>query len=358
MTRLIRAVIDRGALQHNLTELRRRASGAKIMAVVKANAYGHGLVDVATTLGAADALAVARLDEALALRQAGISGRVVLLEGVFAQDELAEAIAHRLDIVLHDPAQLALLGASKDAQVVPLWIKLDSGMNRLGFAPDKLGEVRRHISGTAFRTAPLGLMTHLARADETAADWTRGQLARFATSAKGEALPRSIANSAGVLAWPDSHADWVRPGIALYGISPFGKDDAAAHGLRPVMQLLSTVIAIRPVRRGDAVGYGGTWVAPRDSRIAVLAGGYGDGLPRNLAGDARVSIAGQSVPVVGRVSMDMVTVDVTDATGIETGAGAVLWGADAPVEALARCAGTIPYELVCGVSQRVPRELI
>jgi alanine racemase len=358
VTQLIRAIIDTSALRNNLRQIRSRAPGSRVMAVVKANAYGHGLVPTALALSEADAFAVARLDEGLALREAGLRQSIVLLEGVFSREQLAEAAAHGFEIVVHDPLQVALFEEFTDAQRLVVWLKVDTGMNRLGFRPEDFPAVLARVRAARVRPAEIRLMTHLARADERDCPMTRTQLERFESLTQGLGLARSIGNSAGILGWPGGCGQWVRPGLALYGISPFAAESSAAFGLIPVMTLASTVIAVRRVPRGETVGYGGAWSAPRDSQIAIIAGGYGDGLLRSLKTGTPVLVNGRRAPLVGRVAMDMIAVDVTELPEVGVGTRSVLWGRGLEVGEVASHAGTIAYELICGVRARVPRETI
>jgi alanine racemase len=364
LTRLIRALIDTAALRHNLGTIRAYAPGAKVMAVVKANAYGHGLVTTALALADADAFAVARLEEGLALRSAGVRGPIVLLEGVFSAEQLAEAAHHRFELVVHDPLQLKLLEAHRGAERFVIWIKIDTGMNRLGFRPEAFAAALARLRALTVPALELRVMTHLARADELKEKMTGTQLARFQSAlaesgiAEGpQRLATSIGNSAAILGWPNAQGQWIRPGLALYGVSPFPDETAYSHGLKPAMTLETTVLTVRDVKRGETVGYAGAWKAERDSIIAILAAGYGDGLPRHLESGTPVLIADARYELVGRVSMDMIAVDVTGAPKVVTGTKAVIWGEGLPVEEVATHAGTIPYELLCGVSQRVPIEL-
>jgi len=357
VSRLIRAVIDTQALRDNLARIRGVAAGRRVVAVVKANGYGHGSVTVARALAGADALAVARLEEGVALRDAGITRPILLLEGVQDREQLAEAAAREFELVVHDESQLALLEAWRGPHRFALWLKANTGMNRLGFDPAQLAVAHRRLAALAVPAAALRLMTHLARADERGCETTREQLARFAALAAPLGLETSIANSAGIFASPAAHGDWVRPGLALYGVSPFPHETAASLGLAPAMALHSTVIAVRELRAGECVGYGGGWSAPRAARVAVLAAGYADGLLRSLPNGTPVMVGGQRAALVGRVSMDMITVDVTGLAGIEVGSPALLWGPGLPVEELALCANTIPYELLCAVAQRVAFEV-
>jgi alanine racemase len=363
LIRLIRALVDTAALRHNLGTIRAYAPGSRVMAVVKANAYGHGLVSTALALADADALAVARLDEGIALRSAGVRTPIVLLEGIFNAEQLAEAAHHRFELVVHDPLQIKLLEAHRDARRFVVWIKMDTGMNRLGFRPEAFADALARLRALTVPALELRVMTHLARADELAEPMTRAQLAKFEATlisiglTGAQRLATSIGNSAGTLGWPQAHGDWVRPGLALYGVSPFAGESGAKHGLKPVMTLETTVLTVREVKRGETVGYAGAWRAERDSAVAILAAGYGDGLPRHLDNGTPVLIGGARYPLVGRVSMDMIAVDVTGEPKVTVGNKAVIWGEGLPVEEVARHADTIPYELLCGVSQRVPLEL-
>lgn len=364
MIRLLRALVDSAALRHNLGTIRAYAPGAKVMAVVKANAYGHGLVSTALALADADSFAVARLEEGLALRAAGVRAPIVLLEGVFSAEQLAEAAQHGFELVVHDPLQIKLLEAHRGPERFVLWIKMDTGMNRLGFRPEAFADAYSRLRSLTVPALELRAMTHLARADEREQSMTRDQVASFerVLAANGlvdgaDRITTSIGNSAGTLGWPVAHGNWVRPGLALYGVSPFSGETAEKHGLRPVMTLETTVLTVRDVKRGETVGYAGAWRAGRDSSIAILAAGYGDGLPRHLENGTPVLIGGARYPLVGRVSMDMIAVDVTGASKVVTGSKAIIWGPGLPVEEVARHADTIPYELLCGVSQRVPIEL-
>jgi alanine racemase len=364
MLSVIRARIDTGALRHNLATIRARAPHSRVIAVVKANGYGHGLVTVALALdGSTDAFGVARIEEGLQLRAAGISRPIVLLEGVFDAAQLAEAAQARLELVVHDPCQVALLESWRGRHAFTLWLKVDTGMNRLGFRVDQAAAAFARLAALAVPAADVRLLTHLARADEPDEPMTLEQVARFAALravlSRGALPPStSIGNSAGTLAWPEARGDWVRPGLALYGVSPFRGQRGTGLGLRAAMSFESTVIGTRRVLRGESVGYGAAWRASRDSTIAIVAAGYGDGVPRNLASGAAIRVAGHRAELAGRVSMDMLAVDVTDLPPVGIGEPAVLWGPDLPVEDMAERAGTIPYELLCGLRARVPRDVL
>lgn len=357
MSRAACAVVDLSALRHNLRQARRAAPRRQIIAIVKADGYGHGIVPVARTLVEADGLGVACLEEALSLRAAGIDRSIVLLEGFFHADELPAIQLNQLQVVIHHESQLRTLESAQPSSVaVPAWIKLDTGMNRLGFAPDELPRVHRRLSACPAVSSVLGLMTHLANADDAGDDTTPRQLERMQAACADTSLPVSIANSAGILAWPASHADVVRPGIMLYGVSPMLAESGAQRNLRPVMTLRSELISVRQCRAGDAVGYGGDWVCPEDMPVGVVAIGYGDGYPRHAPAGTPVLVNGCRVPLIGRVSMDMICVDLRPLPDAAVGDPVTLWGEGLPAEEIANAAGTIAYELFCGVTARVRKE--
>ena len=357
MKPLIRAIVDTAALRHNLDRVRATAPATRVMAVIKANAYGHGMIPAAKALAQTDGFAVARLDEGLALRAAGLANRILLLEGVFSSAQLEVAAQQRFDLMVHSFEQLAMLEGRAGGEVISAWIKVDTGMNRLGFRLEQFAEAYGRLRRVANVAPDPTLVTHLANADDRRDAKTVQQLQAFASATAGLAGARSIANSAALLAWPETRADWLRPGLVLYGVSPFPSGTGADLGLRPAMTLQTEVIAVKDVRAGESVGYGGAWLAPRDTRMAVVAAGYGDGYPRSVESGTPVLVNGHRAPLIGRVSMDMITVDVTDVRGVAAGDPVVLWGEGVSVEEIARCAGTIPYELICGVSQRVHHEM-
>jgi alanine racemase len=357
VSRLIRAVIDTGALRSNLAVIKRSAPGARVIAVIKANAYGHGLVSTALALAEADAFGVARIEEADALRTAGVSQPIVLLEGVYSAEDLEEAARRRFQPVVHDFRQIELLERYRGAHRCTLWLKVDTGMNRLGFRTEDFPAALARLRALTVPALEIRLMTHLARADESDCPMTREQLDRFHVLSRGLGLVTSIGNSAGIFAWPDGRGDWVRPGISLYGISPFPDKRGADLGLTPVMTLETCVIGVRQAKRGESVGYGGVWRADRDATIAIVAAGYGDGIRRTLPNGTPVLVNGVRAAYAGRVSMDMLAIDVTHVPRVAPGDRVVLWGKELPVEEIATCGGTIGYELVCGVSQRVLVEL-
>jgi alanine racemase len=354
MKPIVSATIDAGALNHNLGRIRQWAPRSHVMAVIKANAYGHGLVCVARALDGADAFAVARVDEGLTLREAGISKRTVLLEGVFDREQLDAAAAAQFELVVHTAEQIELLRQAGPGTPFKVWLKLDTGMNRLGFKGAAFEQALSALSGLARVQSPVNLFTHLASADLPELETTAEQLRLFAGLTGSLPGERSIANSAGMLSFPEAQADWVRPGLLLYGVSPFGGSIGADFGLKPAMTLISHVIALKDLEPGERVGYGGDWMALQPTRLAVAAVGYGDGYPRALASGSPVLINGERAPLAGRVSMDMIGIDATHLSRApKLGDPVVLWGEGLPVEEIAVWADAIPYELLCGISQRV-----
>ena len=344
--------LDLAALRHNLQRLREAAPGSRVMAAIKANGYGHGLERVARSLVDVDALGVACVEEAVSLREAGIQTPITLLEGFFHTDELSLLCQYHLDCVIHHVHQIEVLEKQPLSSRLKVWLKVDSGMHRLGIpATDCIALWQRlnAIKGVEV----IGLMTHLANADNLNDTTTEQQLALFNKSCGELPGKRTIANSAGVLGWPQSHAEGNRPGISLYGVSPMIGGRGEQHGLRPVMTLRSELIAVNHLKQGDAIGYGGSWHCPEDMAVGVVAVGYGDGYPRHAESGTPVLINGQRVPLVGRVSMDMISVDLRSLPEAKIGDEVVLWGEGLPVEEIAERAATIPYELLCGVTGRV-----
>ena len=334
--------------------MRKLAPNSRVLAVIKANAYGHGIVTAARVLAGADAFAVARLEEAVTLREAGIDARIVLLEGVQGPAELALAAEHRLEPFVHQPEQVLMLEGWGGAHRFRAWLKVDSGMGRLGFRPAQVKAAAERLARCRAIEQPANLATHLAESEARGNPGTRAQIDAFLAATAALPGERSIANSAGLIAWPDAQADWVRPGIMLYGISPFADSTGADLGLKPVMTLETRVIAVKSVAAGDRVGYGGTWIAKRPSRIAIAAAGYGDGYPRSASSGTPVRVNGMPAELAGRVSMDMLAIDVSDVLQVAVGDPVQLWGPAVPAERVAAAAGTIGYELTCRVSRRVP----
>lgn len=347
------AVINLSALRHNFQVLQQKAANSKILAVIKANAYGHGMIKVAETLQGADAFGVARLNEALILRDAGIDKPIVLLEGFFSSKDLHTLVERDLQSVIHSPQQVATILEANLAKPLPIWLKLDTGMHRLGFNPEQFAAVYQQLQNSKNIQKPINLITHFNCADELDNPITAQQIALFKAHSKNNQGLTSLANSAATLAWPEAHGDIVRPGIALYGVSPFDDKSADDLQLQPVMTLKSHLIALRDIAAGESVGYGMHWTAKQDTRIAVVAVGYGDGYPRMAPEGTPVLVNGRLVPIVGRVSMDMLTVDLGSQSTDQVGDDAILWGDGLPVTQVAKHIGTIPYELVTKLTSRV-----
>ncbi|MFG0722798.1 alanine racemase [Pseudomonas sp. GLN_6] len=349
------ATVDLSAIAHNYAQAKRCAPGRQAFAVVKANAYGHGVREVVTALhDVADGFAVASLEEAAEVRALHGAARILLLEGCFEADEYAFAAQLGLDVVLHSEQQAQQLLAANLARPLNLWLKLDSGMHRLGFSAAAARDWHGRLQGAA-QVAELNLLSHFACADERGSETTEWQLEQFLDLLDLDFAQRSLANSAAILTIPAAHMDWLRPGIMLYGATPFADLSAAQLGLRPAMSLTAQLIACREIAVGETVGYGDTWRAERVSRIGTVSCGYADGYPRHASAGTPVVILGQRVPVVGRVSMDMLTVDLTDLPQAVEGDAVELWGAQLPVDEVAQAAGTIGYELLSKVTARVPR---
>jgi alanine racemase len=361
------AVISRAALTHNYTRIREQVPHASIMAVVKANAYGHGIVPVSLALPDADSLAVARLEEARQLRDAGVRRPIVLLEGVFDHDDLRAARALDCELVVHIEEQITLLRGWRQPGDFAVWLKFDSGMNRLGFDADSARSAWEALSALA-SVRSVRLMSHFASADEDDAAQTDAQLARIRRVLDRVPGDISFANSPAALSGhaglarlrsrDDQRQLWLRPGVALYGVSPFPTRTAEELGLRPAMSFTARIIAIRDLAAGDRVGYGGRFVAPRAMRLGVAAAGYGDGYPRQVPDGTRLLVDGVAGHVAGAVSMDMLAADVSGVGGVRIGSEVMLWGPGMPVEYVARAVGTIPYELVTRVADRVERRLV
>lgn len=353
MTRPARARLDVGALRHNLARVRACAPQSRVMAVVKANAYGHGLGWAARGLADADAFGVASIDEGRALRALGVTHPICLLEGFFEAAEIPVLSQERLSPAIHEVGQLRAL--ERTPYPLDVWLKIDTGMHRLGFLPEECPEVMARLRAIPGIGAVRAL-SHFACADNQFDRATEVQMAVFQEVVSPWQVERSLANSAGILAWPGSHLEWVRPGLMLYGISPLLGRSALECDLRPVMTLESAVIAVHQLRKGAAVGYGGAFICPEDMKVGVVAIGYGDGYPRHARGGTPVLVGGVQVPLAGRVSMDMITVDLRGRPDTRVGDRAVLWGEGLPAEVVAQHADTIAYTLVCGLTSRIPRE--
>ncbi|HEY4145553.1 alanine racemase [Pinirhizobacter sp.] len=355
MSRTTVATIHLGALRHNLGRLRELAAPAQVMAVVKADAYGHGLERVARALDdEADAFAVAAIADGLRLRAAGHRQRIVVLSGPDADADIPEMQRLKLEAAIHHESQLALLAeAQPNRGRLRVWLKIDTGMHRLGFAPELARDIHARLASMPGVHPQIGLMTHFAESEVFDGKATAAQLARFHAATDGIDAPRSLSNSAGVLGWPDAKGQWVRTGGLLYGLSVVEGQPGGDLGFRPAMTLATRLVAINQVVAGERVGYNGTYTCPEDMRIGVAAIGYGDGYPRSAAAGTPVEVGGVRVPLVGRVSMDLITLDLRTAPDAKVGDRVVLWGESLPVETVAAQAGTISYDLTCGMTRRV-----
>ncbi|WP_233841384.1 alanine racemase [Dyella sp. 2HG41-7] len=355
MSRTTVATIHLGALRHNLARIREMAAPAKVMAVVKADAYGHGLERVARAMdGAADAFAVASMGDGLRLRAAGHRQRIVVLSGPDQAGDISEMQRLGLDAAIHHESQLRWLSeASPTRGRLRVWLKVDSGMHRLGFAPERAAAVHAQLATMPGIDPDIGLMTHFAESEVFDGDRTRLQIERFQAATRDLSGPRSLSNSAAVLGWPDARGDWVRTGGLLYGLSVVDGKSGADFGFRAAMTLSTRLIAINHIKRGERIGYNGLWECPEDMPVGVAAVGYGDGYPRSAAAGTPVLVGDRLVPLVGRVSMDLITLDLRDAPNVKVGDRVTLWGAELPVEIVAAQSGTISYDLTCGMTRRV-----
>ncbi len=346
--RPILASISLAALAHNLEVARRHAGGAKILSVIKANAYGHGLNRTARALAASDGFAVLNIEEAVSLRQMGMEKPILMLEGPFDAEEMSAYSELNLTPVLHSPHQLEWLRLV--AEPLNVFLKFNSGMNRLGFSLADWEAILAHVKVQP-QVAQVTLMTHFATADEELGiDW---QWHHFQEKAKDACLPVSAANSAAILRYPETHNEWVRPGIMLYGSSPFADVSAAELGLKPAMTLKSEIISVQTLKPGEGLGYGLTFMADEETRIGIVACGYADGYPRHAQTGTPILVSGHRTRTLGRVSMDMLAVDISNIPEAGVGSPVVLWGEGLPVDEVARAAGTVSYELLCALAPRV-----
>lgn len=350
------AVIDLHALTNNYRLIQSLSPDAKVLAVLKANGYGHGLERIANALPDADAFGVARIDEALALRAAGIEKPIVLLEGFFAKEDIETLSANNLQTIVHNEQQLsAIVNANVDSPL-KVWLKIDTGMHRLGINPEQLARFYQALIQSKNVQQPIILMSHLGCADDKNNPKTSQQISLFNELTSALPSEKSMANSAGVLQWPESHYQWIRPGLLMYGVSPLTAGNNI-KGIEPVMTLQSSLISVREIAAGESVGYSGTWTSEKNTRIGVVAIGYGDGYPRHAANGTPVLINGRRVPLIGRVSMDMISVDLGENSQDQVGDIATLWGKGLAVEEVANLATTIPYELLCNITRRVHIQL-
>lgn len=352
MSRPFTVELNLSALRHNVKRIREIAPQAKILAMVKANAYGHGLVPIAQALDV-EGFGVSCSEEAVCLRQAGLTQRIVLMEGVFSSDELPLLTRYELDTVLHDQRQLSFLTQNPLPGRVNVWLKINTGMNRLGFSLKDFLAVLQKL-----RTCPwlniVCVMTHFSKANKPDDNMTAHQIKQFEqalTTLDNNVIEKSLANSAAILAYPNTHADWIRPGLMLYGVSPFLTSSGTQLALRPVMTLKSEIISINQLELGDRVGYAGTWIAPKLMRVGVVAIGYGDGYPHSAANGTPILVNGKLVELVGQVSMDMLTVDLSNQAEAKIGDPVVLWGEGLAIEQVAESTSCFRYELLCGINR-------
>jgi alanine racemase len=357
MTRPTRVTIDKEALRHNLSLVKKLAPNSRIIAMVKARAYGCSFKEVVPVLDKEGVwvFGVACLEEALSLRALGIQRNCLLMQGVFQPQELEIVAAQQFQIVIHHTIQLEWLLNCPMKEPIQVWVKVNTGMHRLGFQPHEITEVLTKLKACPWVASPIGLMTHMASADEPENPVNLQQITAFDALKlpKDCTVLKSLANSAAIMAFPKTHRDVVRPGIMLYGVSPFLNQTGVDLKLKPVMRFVSAITALHQYSAGASIGYGGTHQLTRNSRIAVVPVGYGDGYPRHIAADTPVWINGMRAPIVGRISMDIMTVDVTDCHHVSLGDTVELWGANLPIETIAKSAGTIPYELLCQFAPRV-----
>jgi alanine racemase len=351
MSRPIRADISLAAFGHNYAVARRHAPASRVLAVVKANGYGHGIDRVARALPQADGFATLELEGAVRLRESGFAREILLIEGFFEAGEIAVLSRASLAATVHCEEQLRMLEVQRPQWPLDVYLKINTGMNRLGFAPARARAVLARLSASGAARS-ITLMTHFATADGP--EGVHEAMNRFDAATAGLDLPRSLANSAAILAHPRTHGDTVREGIALYGATPFADRSAESFGLVPAMTLRSRLIAVQDLGPGDPVGYGATFYASRSMRIGVVACGYADGYPRHAPSGTPVVVDGVRTKTVGRVSMDMITVDLTPVPRAGVGSPVVLWGEGMPIDEVAHAAGTVGYELLCALAPRVP----
>ncbi|MFT5259714.1 MAG: alanine racemase [Saprospiraceae bacterium] len=348
------AEIHASAAKHNLAAVKKLTPSAKLMAVLKADAYGHGQQFMANTFdNGIDAIAIATIEEGVRLRELGCIQPIVCLSGLIDPTQLALCTLHNITPTFYQPEQLQWL-AAYEGEIKDSWVKINTGMNRLGFEIDQVDAVVKQV--TASCSGTVGIMSHFANADTPDDPHNDYQISRFTSAIKPFSdAAFSMANSAAVLKLPHSHYDWVRPGVVLYGASPFAEHTAGDLGLRAVMYLKSSLISCYSISEDDRVGYGGIWAAKDTTRIGVVSAGYADGYPRNVSDEAYVLINQQSAPIIGRVSMDTLAVDLSSLDDCKTGDDVELWGEQLSVDTVAKWAGTIGYELLCKVGQRVAR---
>ncbi|HLB56526.1 MAG TPA: alanine racemase [Coxiellaceae bacterium] len=353
------SIIDLSAIKHNLHLIQEMMPKQKILAMIKSNAYGHGLIPVAKALGNADALGVATIAEALQLRNAGIDADIVVMRGFATRDELSIFFADdKLIACVHEHQQLFLLenNSFSENKKLRIWMKIDTGMHRLGFSCDEFQEIYNRLNKLSFIEKHFVVCSHLADADNVDPTFTRQQIMNFENATKNISNEKSLLNSAGIIAHARAHYDWIRPGLLLYGVTPFNSTNeyqSVTKNFMPAMTLESKLIAVKNVKRGEKIGYTCTYIADRDMKIGIVGMGYGDSYPRQAKNGTPVLIREQRCPIVGRVSMDMITVDVSALKEVSVDDTVTLWGRDLSVVEVAQCANTISHELLCHLTGRV-----
>lgn len=353
--RPIQALISHSALQHNLSVVKQHAPDSNVMAVVKANAYGHGLINVAHGLNTVDGFATLNLSEAIDLREAGFEQTILLLEGLFSQEEVRIAASFGINIVVHHAAQIEMLTNARLARSIDVHLKMNTGMNRLGFLPADYQQAFKQLDACE-NVADITLMTHFATADEDVG--IAEPLQRFQSTVKNLNQPHSLANSATILRYPSAHADWVRPGIMLYGASPVTGTPATDFGLQPAMRFSSEIIAVQTIEKGQSIGYGNSFTAAEKTRVGIVACGYADGYPRHAPSGTPIAVAGKLTKTLGRVSMDMLFCDLSALPEASIGTPVDMWGGIVPVDVVAELSGTVGYELLCAVAPRVAMRVV
>ncbi|MFV1985109.1 MAG: alanine racemase [Thiohalomonadales bacterium] len=350
-----RALINCAALQHNLSIVKKTAPNSKVLAVIKSNGYGHGITEIAKTLVAADGFAVATIQEAIKVRAIHQNKVIIVLQGFLNFNELCLVQKYNLHPVIHSNSQIDILESSKDIvldQSTSYWFKFDTGMGRLGFSVDEYTASLKRLENIINNKSDIILMSHFSNADDPTNETTNRQIKLFNDLVADYNYQKTLANSAGILGWQDSHFDWVRAGIMLYGVSPFN-DYNTKNNLQTVLTLESRLIAINVHKKGDSIGYGGKWICPEDMPVGIVSIGYGDGYPRHAITGTPVLVKGKKTTIIGCVSMDMICIDLRSIDNVESGTTVTLWGEQLAIETIAEYSNTIAYELLCQIGKRV-----
>ena len=354
MSRLAIATLSKENLLHNFEVIRKRSGGREVMAMIKANAYGHGLRSTAMRLDDyVYSFGVASVDEALALRKVGIKKPITLMSGAFEPEDINLASENNFQLIFHEKTQLEWLDKAEITTPVKIWFKIDTGMGRLGFSLDEAEEIYAKLKNHPKVIKPIGIISHIACADENNNSLNQVQLDNFRNFIKDKKGPKSLVNSAGVFNFADDLYDIVRPGLALYGISPLIGKTANELDLKPVMTLQTKLVAVSNHKKGSSIGYGSRFICPEDMQVGVIAMGYGDGYPRTAKDGTPVLVNDKKCKLVGRVSMDMLTIDLRDCKQAKVGDPVILWGEGLPIEEIAQYTNNIPYDIICGVQHRV-----